>query len=154
MTVDREPLLARNFRVRLILHGPRGGRGGEHDVAFSSVVMPPFLLDQTPAHTDRRRGDRDDSSEPEPSRHLMLRRGHTGSNQLFDWWRAERDAERFRVREVMIAVLDQERRPTTAWHFTSCRIVSLSYSPLDALAGGVLIETLELSFGEVDQVAG
>lgn len=140
MTHDREtPLVARNFTVRLILHGPRGGHGGDHEVTVSHVVMPPFRVDG--------REDR----EPGAPTNLVLQRGHTGSSELFELWRAERDRARFRVREAIVTLLDESLQPVTSWHFTGCRIVSLDYSPLDALDVDVLMERLELSFEKVEQ---
>ena len=140
MTNDREtPLVARNFTVRLIRHGPRGGRGGDHELAVSHVVMPPFRVDGR------------DEREPGAPTNLVLQRGHTGSSELFELWRAERDRARFRVREAIVTLLDESLRPATSWHFTGCRIVSLDHSPLDALGVGVLMERLELSFEQVEQ---
>lgn len=135
------PIAGCNFRVRFTILGPRGGRGQQRELAFGQVVMPPF---------------RADASEPATADHelparLVLRRGHTGSSELYEWWRAERDRERRRVREVSVVVLDDAHRPVTGWRFTGCRLVSLEISPLDALVASVLVETVELSFDAVEQ---
>ena len=37
-----------------------------------------------------------------------------------------------------------------SWRFRNVRPVSLSYSPLPAMDGGILMETLELSFDAVE----
>jgi T4-like virus tail tube protein gp19 len=144
VAADREsPLVARNFQVTVAVLGPRGGRVGESDVACSEVVLPVFRLGSRPIRDDAERG-----AEPD---HLVLRRGHTGSSTFFEWWRAERDSERDRVREVTVVLLDDAHEPVTAWKFTGCRIVSLGYSTLDALALEVVTESLELSFETVEQ---
>ena len=148
MTTRRElPLGACNFLVRVALLGPRGGRGEERELAVSEVVMPPLRLD------GRSVGDDPDPRAADRSANLVLRRGHTGSPELYAWWRAERDAERLRVREVTVVLVDETHRPVTAWQFTGCRIVSLEYAPLDALDSGVLMESLELSFTAVEQLS-
>ena len=146
MAGDREsPLVARNFQVRVAVLGPRGGRVDESDVACSEVVLPSLRLDRRPI-----RDEVDNGAEPD---HLVLRRGHTGSSVFFEWWRAERDSERDRVREVTVVQLDDAHEPVTAWTFTGCHIVSLDYSTLDALALGVVTESLELAFKSVDQIS-
>jgi phage tail-like protein len=139
------PLVARHFQVTVAVLGPKGGRVAETEVACSTVVLPTLRLDG--------RADRKDTVEPEVVQpgNLVLRRGHTGSAQFFEWWRAERDSERDRVREVSVALLDAAHQPVTEWTFTGCRIVSLDYSTLDALALAVLTESLELSFEKVEQ---
>ena len=156
MSTEREsPLVARNFQVRFVLLGPRGGRADERELAFSQVVFPPFRLDDRPAGniTDLTGIPGGDGRGPQVSRNLVLRRGHTGSPVLYEWWRAERDDERQRVREVTVILLDEEHEPVTAWHFTGCHVVSLDYSPLDAVDLGLLMESLELSFKRVEQIA-
>ena len=51
---------------------------------------------------------------------------------------------------MTVEVLDEAQREVGAtWRFTGCRPVALDYSPLDALASGLLIETVTLSFDEV-----
>ncbi len=142
---DVSPLVARNFRVRFTLLGPRGGRGSEQEVAFSQVVFPALRLDVGKVRVD---GDERDLGV---IGNLVLRRGHNGSSQLYRWWRAERDRERSRVREVTVVLLDDAHQPVTAWHFTGCHIVSLDFTPLDATDPGVLMESLELSFEHIEQ---
>lgn len=145
MATSREtPVVARNFRVRVTIHGPRGGHVADSDVACSEVVLPPFRLDGRPI-----RDDTDPAGELPDN--LVLRRGHTGSAAFYEWWRAERDSERNRVREVSVILLDEAHEPVTEWKFTGCHIVSLDYSTLDALALDVVTESLELAFKKVDQ---
>ena len=149
MSAGREsPLVARNFRVRIGLRGPRGGSAGERELAFSQVVFPPFRVG---GRMVRDNPDDGDARGPEESTNLVLRRGHTGSPELYQWWRAERDGERVRVRDVVVVLLGEDHRPVTAWHFTGCHIVSLCYSPLDALESGPLLESLEVAFKRVEQ---
>jgi hypothetical protein len=39
------------------------------------------------------------------------------------------------------------------WRLRNARPVSLAYSPLDALDGSVLMETIELAFDDVEMTA-
>lgn len=146
MASEREsPLVVRNFQVRVAVLGPKGGRVAESEVACSAVVLPAFRLDRW----HERNGDEPaDGASPD---NLVLRRGHTGSTTFYEWWRAERDSERDRVREVSVILLDEALEPVTEWRFTSCQVVSLDYSTLDALAVDVVIESLELAFETVEQ---
>lgn len=109
------------------------------EVACSEVVLPRLRVDtERPLVADE-------------SSRLILRRGHTGAQELYRWWRAERDREPRRVRLVAVDALDEHREPVTRWEFTGCRIVALEYSPLDAVRSGVLIEAVEVEFDEVVQ---
>lgn len=149
--VDRdEPFMGRNFQVVLELRGPRGGFRGQLDIACSQVVIPPLRLDDaSPPVTD----DSAPVAGAAPSRNLVLRRGHTGSSQLFDLWKLARDGESEQVRDVFVTLLGENLKAVTAWHFSGCHVVGLDYSPLDALQVDVLIESLELSFKRVEQIA-
>lgn len=142
------PVGGRNFRVSVVLGGPRGGSLRHREVTLSQVVMPSLRLDARP------RDERDpiDPGAPDASSNLLLRRAHTGSSELWDYWRAERDRERRQVREVAVELLDGAGRPVTSWHFSGCHVVALHYSPLDAADSGLLTETLEVSFKRVEQV--
>ena len=84
---------------------------------------------------------------------LVLRRGHTGSTELSDWWMHERDALLRGSHDVEVTVLDDAGRSVTTWRFTGCHLVDLRFSPLDALESTVLIETAAISFATVTQSA-
>ena len=141
------PLTARNFQVILGLEGSRGGSGRQLDLACSEVVFPSFRLDghdriddQTPPPSDSR-----------PTANLVLRRGCTGGQELYGLWRAARDREKLQLRMVEVVVLDESFERVAVWQFSGCHVVSLGYTTLDALDGGVLKESLEISFKRMDQ---
>jgi len=143
-----EPIVGRNFQVTLEVRGPRGGLRDEVELGFSQVVIPPLRLDA--------RGRISDRDQPPPqleaNQNLVLRRGHTGSSRLFELWKLARDREPEQVRDVFVTLLDESLKPVTAWHFAGCHVVSLDYTPLDALDVDVLYESLELSFKVVEQI--
>ena len=141
-----EPLVARDFQVRLIVRGPRGGVHDDIECACSRVVLPSLRLDDPVASASGAEDDRP------ASRNLVLHRGHTGSPEWFTIWRAARDRDRHQLRDVVVTVLDAALRPALAWHFSGCRVVALDHSPLDALEVGVLVERLEIAFDAVEQV--
>ncbi len=137
------PYPARNFQVRVAVIGARGGRSGEFELDVSHVRLPVFRVDQ-----DRTKSD---EQQHGPARTLLLRRGHTGSTEFYEWWQDERNPKTRSEREVTVVLLDEGRRPVTGWHFSGCHLVGFDYSPLDALDSGVLMETAEVSFDDVRQ---
>jgi hypothetical protein len=122
-----------NFAVRI--SGTGRGRGRGDALGFSEVVLPPLVVD-----------DRGGDAPPR----LVLRRGHTGSLELYEWWRRESDPKRRRPAEVVVDLLDDATRPVTRWRFSGCRLVSVSFSPLDALVSRPLIETAEIAYESVE----
>ena len=133
MAVERrDPYRSFNFRVAI------GGRARATD-GYSEVRLPTLAIG----------GDVPDWMASE--RHLVLRRGYTGSSDLREWWRQERASpKRGRGRVVVVELLDETGgEAVTAWRFVGCRPVALHYSPLNALESAVLVETIALAFDDV-----
>jgi tail tube protein gp19 len=91
--------------------------------------------------------------EPEEQRplvqygHLILRRGMTTSSEWYQWWdRARASGEEGR-RNVTVVLLDRLRGDVARWMFAEARPCAYLVSPLNALGGEPLIETLELCVG-------
>ncbi len=81
------------------------------------------------------------------AQHLVLKRGVTGSLDLYAWWNKARRGKAPQRRTLKIQLLgDDHATVVLTWRLRNVRPVSLSYSALSALDGGVLIETLELAF--------
>jgi len=80
---------------------------------------------------------------------LLLQRGFDGKLTVYAWWHRARGAKRLRGRTVRVELLGSRRRAVAAWIFSGCRPVRLAYSPLDALASTVLMESLEISFEQM-----
>ncbi len=134
---ERRPYGSFNFRVVL-------GESGRETLGFCEVVFPDFPV---PAPAARRRPA---ESTDRPAT-LLLRRGFDGRPELYDWWNDVRRARKKPpARTVTVELLNETRRPVARWTFTGCRPVTLAYSPLDAQASAVLIETLELSFEKME----
>lgn len=85
--------------------------------------------------------------------HLVLRRAATGALDLYDWWDRARRGQAPRRRVVTVRLLGADRRSVVmTWRFRNARPVSLGYSPLLAMDEGVLMETIEIAFDEVEMV--
>lgn len=146
------PFSALHFSVHI---GGTGARGDE--LGFCEVIFPPFAV---PAQAAAAGGEAHDSHEahdptaaatpsraPGTAQTLVLRRGFDGRLDLYRWWDQARRRQALRGRTVAVRLLDAQGREAGAtWRFSHARPLLLAYSPLDALHGGVLIETLTLGF--------
>jgi phage tail-like protein len=122
------------------------------EAGFFEVIFPPFVVaDAAAGKRVETAGADDGSGAPAAERHLVLRRGATGALDLYAWWDAARRGEAPRRRVVTVKLLADDRRTVVlTWRFRNARPVRLSYSPLRALDGGVLMETIELDFDGVE----
>ena len=121
------------------------GAGDNRSVTagFSEVIFPPFVADpaapmeaQHAASTGAAVGNR-----------LILKRGLIGSLDLYAWWNKARRGKAPQRRTVKIELLSEDHATVVlTWRFRNVRPVSLSYSPLRAVEGGIVIETVELVF--------
>jgi phage tail-like protein len=124
------PCIGANFRVSF---GAGSARAESAD--FSEVVFPMFTLD--PADL--------------PAQTLVLRRGVTGQLDLYAWWNKARRGKAPQRRTVKVELLGEDFESVVlTWLFRNARPVSLAYSPLNALEGGIVIETLELAFDRME----
>jgi len=139
MAVMRErPYNGANF---LVSFGSADGRAAA--AGFAEVIFPVFHADATPEG---------DGAPAAPARgHLILRRGLTGALDLYAWWHKARRGKAPQRRTLKVELLsDDQRTVVMSWRFRNARPVSLHYSPLQAMQGGAVIETLELAFDTVE----
>ena len=133
-----------NFVVEFGNGASRSGRTG-----FAEVVFAPFTI------AERAPGRRAVPPPPAPAEasapRLVLRRGVTGALDLYAWWDQARRGKA-PPRRVMNVKLLAEVHATVVWtwRFRNVRPVSLSYSPLRGIDGGVLMETIELAYDDVE----
>ncbi len=133
---NRAPASAARFRVDW--GGPTGSEG------FLGVAFEPFVA--------------------EGGGELRLTRAVSGDKGLLDWLqmpvpkRPVRPVAGLlpalptrarRVRTVSVTLLDARGEPVARYDFEGANPVSLALSPLDAVAGGILTETLTLTFARV-----
>ncbi len=129
------PLTGGAFLVSI---GDQDGR--DASAGFADVVFPPFEHPrerETPAHPDSAR--------------LVLRRGATGRLDLYEWWDAGRGEKAPPTRSVTIQLLAPDQRTVVmTWRFLRAYPVTLSYSPLAAMSGAVVMEQVTLAFDRVE----
>jgi phage tail-like protein len=119
---------------------------------FAEVIFPPFTVD--PA--DRRQPEAKEpqgaeSTDAPVGNRLILKRGLIGTLDLYAWWKEARQGKAPQRRTVKIELLSEDHSTVVlAWYFQNVRPVSLSYSPLRAVEGGIVMETVELAFDSVE----
>lgn len=137
MTRDR-PCTGANFLVSFGAGDARSASAG-----FSEVIFPTFRLDSSdlPAGT----------GTTAPAQTLVLKRGVTGQLDLYTWWNKARRGKAPQRRTVKVELLAEDKEAVVmTWLFRNARPVSLAYSPLNALQGSIVIETLELAFDRME----
>jgi len=138
-----------NFVVEFGSGASRSGRTG-----FAEVVFPPFTIPERPPGRRAAAATATATSAPEheaaPQR-LLLRRGATGALDLYAWWDQARRGKAPPRRTMNVKLLAEDHATVVwTWRFRNVRPVSLSYSPLRGVDGGVLMETLELAYDDVE----
>ena len=132
------PLIGAHFLVDLGVGDP-----ASPDAGFCEVIFPTF------------RFALDDAREPPPdagpgAERLVLRRGATGAHDLYIWWDKARRGKAPQRRTVTVSLLDAEFAVVLRWRFRNARPVSLRYSPLRAVDGAIVFETIELEYDRVE----
>jgi hypothetical protein len=123
--VEHRPVSNANFLVDLGLGDPEAPEAG-----FAEVILPTL---------------RSAADAADPPR-LVLRRGVTGALDLYAWWDKSRRTRKPKPRDVTVTLLGSGHEPVMSWRFCNARPVALSYSPLRAVEGTVLLETIEIAF--------
>jgi phage tail-like protein len=131
------PLLSCNFRVEW---------GGTR-IGFLEVVG----LSATLEATEYREGD---EHVPAPHKvpglvrypNVTLRRGMmAGDNDLYQWFSTAQGGAVER-RDLVVSLLDAQHAPIVTWMLRQAFPVRVSYGPLDATRGKVLIEEVEVAY--------
>jgi phage tail-like protein len=141
------PHASSNFLVEFGSGASRSGRTG-----FAEVVFAPFTIAARPPG---RRGNAAAATDPHAAEstlpRLLLRRGVTGELDLYAWWDQARRGKTPPRRVMNVKLLAEDHATVVwTWRFRNVRPVSLSYSPLRGVDGGILMETIELSYDDVE----
>jgi phage tail-like protein len=80
---------------------------------------------------------------------LVLRRGMLTASEWFGWWSAARRAPADSRRRVTIVLMDHRGADAQRWTVADAVPAAYSVSPLSATDGQPVVETLELSVGDV-----
>ena len=114
---------------------------------FSEVIFPPFAVDpaESKQHQDA------NATDAAVGNRLILKRGLIGSLDLYAWWNKARRGKAPQRRTVKIELLSEDHSTVVlTWRFRNVRPVSLAYSPLRATDGSIVIETVELTFDNME----
>ena len=85
---------------------------------------------------------------------LTLRRGMTQSSEWYEWWDSARKSAAAGKRNVSVVLMSTQRVDLTRWMFSGAVPSGYLVSPLNALGREALIETLELSVGDLSMAFG
>src|SRR5262245_18207827 len=92
-----------------------GGRSASNQ-AFAEVIFPPFVLEDGADSAPSQAATISDA--PALARHLVLRRGATGTRDLYDWWDLARRGQAPRRRTVTVRLLGSDGRTVLmTWRF-------------------------------------
>ena len=130
------------------------GSGDSRSVTmgFAEVIFPPFTVDDTPLRPDDLTAIQDSGiTEKALDNHIILKRGLIGSLDLYKWWDKARRGKAPKRRTLKIELLSEDQATVVVtWRFSNVRPVSLFYSPLRAIEGGIVMETVVLAFDSME----
>jgi len=114
---------------------------------FEQVLLPEIGVEVVEY---REGNDPERSTRKLPGRpylsNLVLRRGFTGLLDLYQWWLQMAQGQVDARRSVAVTLLDEERNPVTRWIFHNAFPTRYNFSPLDAMDGSTLVESVDLAF--------
>ena len=142
-----QPYSNSNFVVHFGSGDSRSVRMG-----FAEVIFPPFTVDGVEWTQDESAAIQGTgTARAAIDNHIILRRGLVGSLDLYDWWKKASRGKAPQRRTMKIALLAEDHLTTViTWRFRNVRPVSLFYSPLRAIEGGIVMETVVLAFDSVE----
>lgn len=114
--------------------------------AFDEVLLPELIIEveefregSDPTHTPRK--------IPSIVRYsdLILRRGFAGQLDLYQWWTMVVSHSPDARQTVAVHLLNENRDVVASWRLSNAFPVRYTFSPLNALDGSPLVETLEVS---------
>jgi phage tail-like protein len=128
------------------------GKAGSAACGFSEVIFPVFGIEPTKlADSAAQAASTFRALDVSPSQLLVLKRGFIGSLDLYAWWNKARQGRAPKRKALQVQLLSDNHETVVAtWRFRDVRPVSLSYSPLLANEGGILIETVAFAFESME----
>lgn len=148
MAVIRDrPYVNSNFLVDFGDGDARSATAG-----FAEVIFPEFTIDRD----GQPRGGPGkspiaDSTGATAGNRLVLRRGLIGALDLYGWWNSARHGKAPKRRTVTIELLSEDHSTVVVtWRFHNAYPVTLSYTPLRAVEGTIVMESVELAFDRME----
>jgi len=130
------------------------GRGDSRSVTmgFAEVIFPPFTVDNTEWRQDDSMAIQGiGTTGTAVDNHIILKRGLIGNLDLYNWWNKARRGKAPQRRTMKIELLSEDQLTVVlTWRFRNVRPVSLFYSPLRAIEGGIVMETVVLAFDSME----
>jgi phage tail-like protein len=135
MAIPAIPTAHPNHRFRVEIDGAA-------NLDFSEVILPEARTDVVEYREGGNVSPRKISG-PVHYSNLILRRGVTTSNDLFNWWKTVADGQMNR-RNMAIILLDEQRNEVKRWNIHDAWPTHYLVSPLIARDGETVVtETLE-----------
>ncbi len=128
----------RNFGFVVEIDGLASSSFSEVELPESSITVIEYREGSDPLSSSRKLPGRVHYGN------IVLRRGLTQSNDLWNWWNTLRNGKADR-RNGSIVLLDNERNPVRRWIFQQGWPCKYAPSALSARGNEVAIETLELA---------
>jgi len=148
MAISREtPYLNNNFIVDLGTGDPEGMLSG-----FTEVQLPRTCIEVVEYRNgnERRNVSRKLASNVYHE-NIILKRGCTGSLDLYEWWNLTRNGSSNIYRTVLIKLLNEDNSEVVMeWKLLNAFPVSYEFLPLNAQDDEVLIESIELAFERME----
>ena len=148
MAVMRDrPYVNSNFRVDLGTRDRNSVTAG-----FAEVIFPAFTIGPTNRHPpDPGPPHGSDPAGTHEISRLILKRGLIGALDLYSWWASAPRGKTPQRRTVKIELLGEDHSTVVmTWRFRKAYPATLSYSPLRATEGSVVMETVELAFDSME----
>ncbi len=119
---------------------------------FAEVILPTFIVGNPESRQDVPTAAQGSGPTDSPrENHIILKRGFIGDLDLYEWWHKARRGKAPQRRTMKVELLSEDGSTVVAtWRFRNVRPVSLSYSPLRAIEGGILMETIVLAFESME----
>jgi len=121
-------------------------------MGFAEVIFPPFTVDNTGWRQDDPMAIQGiGTTKTAVDNHIILKRGLIGDLDLYNWWKKARRGKAPQRRTMKIELLSEDQSTVVlTWRFRNVRPVSLCYSPLRAIEGGIVVETVVLAFDSME----
>ncbi len=141
------PYLNSNFLVEF-----RDEDGHSMTAGFAEVIFPRFMIEQAaPRQGEPIVSQSVDPAGAAPGNHLVLKRGQSGDLDVYRWWHSARQGKTAKRHTLKIELLGEDQSTVVlTWNFRNVYPVSLSYSPLRAMEGSIVMESVELAFESLE----
>src|SRR6516162_5923207 len=139
MEQPTDPIVMRPYTGAHFLVDLGVGNSRNADKGFCEVVFPDFRIDRPErAGAADLAPDGSHSENKNTGRRLILRRGVTGSLDLYTWWNEARRDKTLEGRTIKVQLMTADLSSVVlTWYFRGAHPICLSYTPLNALQATV-----------------